>query len=1111
VQNLVKGFEDRKTETPTPSSPTPRDRTSRARTPQEGGTPRTNLRTPRINSILSKLRSQIDRFESGDGEYRQLVLRELEGVAHRTCSTEEHKHGVDPAEIGDLNGNVSSNRTKSSRSSPDLSTAHVHVLGNGTQFARTPDMNSTLHVSDGQQEAQLVMWINVSPTSSPRAGSSGQIPDLRLTQTSSQSTSSSPLAYSTGWGSSMFFGSPIDPTNRDSIDPNVDLDPRRPSPPPSYGSVPWTPGSMPEFSTLQTQKQTQQFLAQEHQPGVNAQNMYAADQASNPGKGTQDVLIQPGSKEGDAIANLISKVVQERITLSEALRTTKFEALDRFAIHSAAHMSSSLLAVCTAPDSVVQHSRRETPETLKSADVKLVEMAGLKTATRNAPPAQPIGSVMPSTSPQKVKSRQPDGRWRKSWSGPVASPWSRGLTVASEDSGVPRSSPATVSPHQSSFSSGASNIPPSSVSQERAETRRALFGSSSGAAAAKEYLHDDGTIISGKAGMPSASAHSEEINFRNITFHTQLLTRLSAPGHAALQPVDAQGRMLHHHPLQSANHTRHLFWADTPSAARPSSAGHADLQHHQIQSANQIESQAPSLHQYPRPSPSQHTKTSSVSSSRRYLVSPSQTTISSSNTVLRSNVATVHSSSTAEKHSIASQSNSQCHDAGASCNVTALATYSKAGYLCVGTATPRQELATYSRAGYLCVGTAKPRQQALQYSDAGYTYVTPNHSASTAENYSTASRSNLRYHDAGAPETPMQPRQAVHPQDVRDVGARHSRTTGNTHHVEASTPVPFLAASRRSEGGPRTPVELDSEVRHFGSSTPVQFRATLPQQQQNAQQHTPNYQQFIRHFGSSTPVQFPTTPPQQQQIGQQHTLNYQQQKYQQPQDVSPHSQQLAPTYQQQQCQQPQQQYNGTPHKTSVCAASTPVPFLPASRHSEGGPRNPGELESSMWGSKARHYGSLTPVRMAGHYPEARDSDATTSQYAIHQTGGQDRQHSIHARRAQHDMQTHSSTPTHGLIGLQSPMGSLHESRSMCGSRYIVAAGAGSLHQAGVGSKTKSSQREGKGEEMHSRPCVSPWQGNSGGAGSGRHSRLQGMGGGTEERFRCVSPQKMQIL
>ena len=585
VQNLVKGFEDRKTETPTSSSPTPRDRTSRARTPQEGGTPRTNLRTPLINSILSKLRSHIDRFESGelgDREYRQLVLRELEGTAHGTYSTEEHKHGVDPAEIGDLNGNVSSNRTKSSRSSPDLSTAHVHVIGNGTQFARTPDMKSTLHVSDGQQEAQLVMWINVSPTSSPRVGSSGQIPDLRLTQMSSQSASSSPLAYSTGWGSSMFFGSPIDPTNRDSIDPNVDLDPRRPSPPPSYGSVPWTPGSIPEFSTMQTQNQTQHFPAQEHHPpGVNAQSMYVVDQASNPGKGSQDMLVQPGSKEGNAIANLISKVVQERITLSEGLRTTKFEELDGFAIHSAARMRRSWLAVCTAPDSVVQHSH-------KSADVELAQTGGLKTATRNASPAQPIASVMTSTSPQEVKTRQPDGRWRRSWSGPVASPWSRGVTVAGEDSGRPLSSPATVIPHQSSFSSGASNEPPSSVSQERAETRRVLFGSSLGAAAAKEYLHDDGTIISGKAGMPSASAHSEETNFRNMTFHTQSHARLSTSGHAALQAVDAQGRMLHHHQLQSVNHTRRQFWAVTPIAARPSSAGHADLQHNQIEWSKQI-------------------------------------------------------------------------------------------------------------------------------------------------------------------------------------------------------------------------------------------------------------------------------------------------------------------------------------------------------------------------------------------------------------------------------------------------------------------------------------------------------------------------------------------
>jgi hypothetical protein len=1088
VQNLVKGFEDRRTETPTSSSPTPRDRTSRARTPQEGGTPRINLRTPRINSILSKLRSQIDRFESGDGEYRQLVLRELEGAAHRTYSTEEHKYGVDPADIGDLNDNVSSNRTKSSRSSPDLYTAHVHVHGNGTQFARTPDMNSTLHVSDGQQEAQLAMWINVSPTSSPRVGSSGQIPDLRLTQMNSQSTSSSPLAYSTGWGSSMFFGSPIESTNRDSIDPNVDLDPRRPSPPPSYGSVPWTPGSMPEFSTLQTQKQTQHFPTQEHHPpGVNAKSMYVVDQASNPGKGTQDMLVQPGSKEGDAIANLISKVVQERITLSEALRTTKFEELDGFAIHSAACMRSSWLAVCTAPDSVVQHSR-------KSADVQLVQKGGVKTATRNAPPAHPLGPVMSSTkSPREVKTRQPDGRWRTRWSGPVASPWSRGITVGDEDSGRPLSSPPTVIPHQSSFSSVTSNEPPSLVSQERAETRRVLFGSSSGTAAAKEYLHDDGTIISGKAGMPSSSAHSEETNFRNMTFSTQSHARLSTSGHAALQAVEDQGRMLHHHQLQSANHTRRQFWAGTPSAARPSSAGHADLQCHQIQSASQIQRQAPSLHQYPPPSPSQHTKTSSVSSSLRYLASPSQNTDSSSNTVLRSSVATSRSSSTSEKHSTASRSNSQYHDAGASCNITALATHSKENYLCVGTATPRQ--------------------QVLQYTNAGYTCVAPNHSASTAENYSTASRSNSRYHDAGAPvhETPVQPRQAVHPQGVRDVGARHSRTTGNTYHVEASTPVPFLPDSRHSEGGPWTPVELDSEVRHFGSSRPLQFRTTLQKQQQNAQQHALNYQQFIRHFGSSTPVQFPTTPPQQQQIGQHHTPNYQQQKYQQPQDGTSYSQQHAPTYQQQQCQQPQQHHNGTPHKTSVCASSTPVPFLPVSRRSEGGPRTPGELESSMWGSEARHYGSFTPVRTAGRYPEARDSGATTSEYAIQQTGVQDRQHSIHASRAQHDMQTHSSTPTHGLIGLKSPMGSLHESRYMCASSYIEATGAGSLHQAGVGSKTKSSHREGKGEKMHSRPFVSPWQGDSGGAGSGRHSRLQGMGGGTEERFRCVSPQKMQIL
>ncbi len=196
--------------------------------------------------------------------------------------------------------------------------------------------------------------------------------------------------------------------------------------------------------------------------------------------------------------------------------------------------------------------------------------------------------VLTSTSPQEVKTRQPDGRWLRSWSGPVVSPWSRGVTVAGEDSGRPLSSPATVIPHQSSFSSGASNEPPSSVSQERAETRRVLFGSSLGAAAAKEYPHDDGTIISGKAGMPSASAHSEETNFRNMTFHTQSHARLSTSGHAALQAVDAQGRMLHHHQLQSVNHTRRQFWAVTPIAARPSSAGHADLQHNQIEWSKQI-------------------------------------------------------------------------------------------------------------------------------------------------------------------------------------------------------------------------------------------------------------------------------------------------------------------------------------------------------------------------------------------------------------------------------------------------------------------------------------------------------------------------------------------
>ena len=161
-----------------------------------------------------------------------------------------------------------------------------------------------------------------------------------------------------------------------------------------------------------------------------------------------------------------------------------------------------------------------------------------------------------------------------------------------------------------------------------------------------------------------SSAHSEETNFRNMTFHTQSHARLSTPGHAALQAVDAQGHMLHHHQFQSANHTRHQFWAATSSAARPSSVGHTDLQHHQIQSANQIHRQAHSLHQYPPPSPSHHTKTSSVSSSLGYLVSPSQNTNSSSNSVLRSRVATAHSSSTAEKQSTASRSNSHYHDAG---------------------------------------------------------------------------------------------------------------------------------------------------------------------------------------------------------------------------------------------------------------------------------------------------------------------------------------------------------------------------------------------------------------------------------------------------------------
>ena len=863
VRNLIQGFEDRKVETPTPVDPakwdgskiprddlrnaqrcTPRNGTPReaSRTPRitpRNGTPREVSRTPRINCILSKLRSEVDRFQSSGGKYCKRLIEE-----------DEPQDG----------------------SSPE-STADVHVLGNGPQYAMPPNVQGALDTAGGEQSIHLGMQVNGSPKLSPHVGSlrlSGHIPDMRFTPCSIASTSSSPFFFPAAHGPSVLFGDSSDlcegldrlwvsipdceaskyqmgsassspvatcvAENREPVAAAVSdgfqgHERAVPSPPASYGSEPWTPGAMPHFSTLQALKSTEHLTPrEEHLSGANStQNLHAAEQASKPGDGLQAMLRGNDVQMASVVRTVLRVELAGHGVRQEVARPGDRASEIRETNQGLIQQESMEYDVVAQSISKMVQERITRSETLTQF---AIQSAARIRSTLTAKCTAATEEVDSSSTVQNVRTSQNIAE-------DIAEP-PKNEDVHFVRNTAPRTATRNAPPAPQ-IGSGAPSVAPQRVEirQPNGRWRSNWAGHgasprSRGANVAEDEVSVRAVQIPNDATVaPSNSRFQERTTPERCSISVRAV---QMPTDAAVAPSNSgfQERTVPARRSLFGSSTGSISGrVSTPSASvysaetnvRPSNP--SVHHHHRSQSPTKFQREAPSPHRHAAISGRVGTPSASVYSTETN-VRPSNTSVlqhhrSRSPTKFQREAPSPH------QHPPPSPHQYQC--------------------------TPRRQLAS-------------PNQYTT-YSGLRSDLVSA-HSASTAENYSKASQSALRYRDSGAHEatSPVQSRQAMHHLSARDVDARtpvHSRTTfssSNAHHVGASTPVQFLPASRHAECGPRTPVQVQSAVQaqHVGTSTPVHFHAARHHSEtRNSQVSTPQHafhrgaQDMRAYYGTLNP------------------------------------------------------------------------------------------------------------------------------------------------------------------------------------------------------------------------------------------------------------------